>query len=197
MAKFNIRFLFGLILFGTAQSEWCSSVHDCHATNCRHVQHLGLVLQCENHLCICEPAIATTAATSACKFNHCYHGGSCHEASNHDGYTCSCLSGFTGSKCQYNHHCDNNPCKNNGVCHLRNNDPYYICTCPTNYTGPTCEKTTACISSPCVNGGACHVSTRHPYYYCRCATGFEGDHCQTVSPCHGVTCYNHGVCKTS
>ena len=66
----------------------------------------------------------------------CFNGGTCVDGIN--AFTCLCLTGFTGSYCQYDiNECDSKPCLNGGTCL----DGYgtYKCTCPHGYTGVNCQ----------------------------------------------------------
>lgn len=66
----------------------------------------------------------------------CLSGGSCTDGVN--SYHCSCLPGFTGSRCALEiNECQSNPCKNGGTCTDYVNS--YTCTCRPGFTGIHCE----------------------------------------------------------
>jgi hypothetical protein len=75
--------------------------------------------------------------------------GNCTDGVN--GYTCDCLVGFTGSKCETNiDDCHNKPCVH-GNCTDGVNG--YTCDCHIGFTGSKCETNIDdCHSKPCVHG---------------------------------------------
>ena len=55
-----------------------------------------------------------------------------------DSYNCSCIPGFYGPHCEYEHNeCAPRPCQNNGSCKDLVNG--YSCNCTSGYTGRNCE----------------------------------------------------------
>lgn len=67
----------------------------------------------------------------------CQNGGICREYGK-NGFTCQCITGFTGSNCQTNiDECQSQPCNNGGTCIDAIND--YDCTCSPGYSGKNCN----------------------------------------------------------
>jgi hypothetical protein len=66
------------------------------------------------------------------------------------GYTCQCLTGWTGVTCQTAVDiCSSSPCLNSGIC-SQISSTSYNCTCPTAWAGANCE----------TNVDECHVLTQ-------------------------------------
>lgn len=71
-----------------------------------------------------------------CKTNPCDNDNIC--ISEQNGYSCQCLSGYSGANCDIPpNFCKVNGCKNNAACvsHFAN----YSCICDSNCTGTFCE----------------------------------------------------------
>ena len=66
----------------------------------------------------------------------CQNGGSCVDGVNT--FSCLCLLGFTGDKCQTDmNECLSEPCKNGGTCSDYVNS--YTCKCQAGFDGVHCE----------------------------------------------------------
>ncbi|XP_007233291.3 protein crumbs homolog 1 [Astyanax mexicanus] len=64
----------------------------------------------------------------------CFNGGNCSETA----FTCDCLPGFTGHRCEQEvDECKSNPCLNGGYC--RNLVNRFHCVCELSYAGETCQ----------------------------------------------------------
>lgn len=134
-----------------------------------------------------------TAGTAGdpCDPNPCVNG-TC-DADGSD-YTCDCIDGYTGNRCQTNiDDCAAMPCLNGGMCLDR--VASYECDCSgTGYTGDTCEtQIQNCAQSPCDNGGVCtDVGSSRT---CDCTgTGAMGESCEVeIDECQPRPCA-HGIC---
>ncbi|XP_069622657.1 sushi, von Willebrand factor type A, EGF and pentraxin domain-containing protein 1 [Ranitomeya imitator] len=127
-----------------------------------------------------------------CVLNPCQNSGTCKQVGS--GYTCTCLKGYTGTKCEINiDDCKSMPCRNNGIC----NDGVgkFECRCPAGFRGSLCEENVnECTSSPCKNEGTCIDSINT--YHCRCANGFLGSNCEIeIDECLSQPCVHNGECK--
>ncbi|CAH3189885.1 unnamed protein product, partial [Porites lobata] len=72
-----------------------------------------------------------------CASHPCFNNGSCLDAVN--SYSCNCLEGFNGSRCEINiDDCVNHTCANGGSCMDGVNT--YTCNCPPGFTGMYCGK---------------------------------------------------------
>ncbi|KAI7800776.1 putative sushi [Triplophysa rosa] len=70
----------------------------------------------------------------------CQNGGHCINdcITGNPSFTCSCLAGFTGRRCQIEvDECSSYPCQNGGTCVDKINS--FICLCPVGFKGLTCE----------------------------------------------------------
>lgn len=113
-------------------------------------------------------------------------------------YTCECLDGYFGQKCELKQdQCSVKPCFNGGLCeHF--NETEITCTCPTGFNGAFCELIhDPCSQKNCQNGAQCNEIEGDAT--CDCLPGFEGDFCEqniqidfcASSPCiSGATCVN-------
>lgn len=86
-----------------------------------------------------------------CAGSPCHHGSTCSDHVN--GFSCSCLPGYTGSLCEVNYNeCGSGPCRNGGICADGVNA--YLCLCKSGFTGENCEVDfDDCNQAPCKNGG--------------------------------------------
>ena len=65
-------------------------------------------------------------------------------------FSCNCVAGFIGTRCQETDECYTDPCQNDGTCTDGVN--MYTCDCASGYTGNTCETDiNECDSNPCLN----------------------------------------------
>ncbi len=138
---------------------------------------------------------------NACISNPCLNNAVCQPSSN--GFTCSCLVGFTGTLCQTSTStttaCSSNPCFNGATCQPSGTSAY-VCFCPTGFTGTNCQtaqpvtdNTNVCSVNSCSNGGACFKNSLG-LQSCQCTTGFSGTSCQYQATCSGSPCQNGATC---
>ncbi|XP_071532640.1 uncharacterized protein eys [Panulirus ornatus] len=138
----------------------------------------------------------------ACISNPCAHGV-CVDQLNSSSYSCFCVDGYTGLRCQTNwDDCWSAPCRNGATC--VDLVAALTCICPPGYTGEFCEaEVNECQSDPCQNNGTCHDLLNH--YICTCPPGYSGVNCEVdVSVCntssaspwpsHNPRCFNGGQC---
>lgn len=149
--------------------------------------------------------------------SECYNGGTCTEIST-GSPTCTCRSGFTGSKCQ---NCEKLTCQNGGIC--TKIDGKDACKCPDGFEGAECQIESCqnycgshgtCMKSSngirckcdpgytglrcdrdacykhCQNGGTCRIGTKQPQ--CVCSPAFAGRRCE-IELCT-IHCKNNGTC---
>ncbi|XP_038077931.1 adhesion G protein-coupled receptor E1-like [Patiria miniata] len=157
-----------------------------------------------------------TITEAVCSPNPCFNGGSCNPTN--DGFTCTCVSGFTGRQCVTTviAACSSSPCRNGGTC-LQSDQDYtclclpgysgnrcqnyndaqdssdFICHCPQGTAGRNCD-IGPCNPSPCLNGATCALVQGG--VTCSCLTGYYGRFCQ-FSPCTNDPCMNGGTCIVS
>ncbi|XP_043916972.1 sushi, von Willebrand factor type A, EGF and pentraxin domain-containing protein 1 isoform X2 [Protopterus annectens] len=127
-----------------------------------------------------------------CFENPC-NNGTCQKQGTGIGYTCTCYSGFAGSKCEIDiDECSSGPCQNGAAC--IDDIGTFQCHCLPGYLGTLCEEDiNECESSPCLNEGICEDKINA--YHCRCKKGFTGSHCETeINECESSPCLNGGVC---
>lgn len=77
----------------------------------------------------------TCLSQNYCKFNKnpCLHGGTCNDVVNST-FSCSCLSGYTGSICQHNiDDCASVTCLNGGTCVDQVDS--FTCSCAEGFSG--------------------------------------------------------------
>ncbi|XP_070205243.1 fibropellin-1-like isoform X2 [Littorina saxatilis] len=133
--------------------------------------------------------------TNECASNPCQNGGSCSDGLGF--FTCACLSGFLGDRCERNNNdCDPNPCLNGGTC--TDNVNGFTCLCPPGFSGQRCEadNMNECSSNPCANGGFCNDNSG--FYTCTCVPGFTGTSCETIlNVCFNNPCVNGATCQES
>ncbi|XP_041862481.1 sushi, nidogen and EGF-like domain-containing protein 1 isoform X2 [Melanotaenia boesemani] len=125
----------------------------------------------------------------------CLNGGQCIDdcITGNPSFTCSCLAGFTGRRCQIDvDECASNPCQNGGTCKDQINS--FICECPPGYTGIHCETDIdECEDRPCFNNASCVQGTGS--FTCVCEPGYTGVLCETdINDCESQPCLNGGEC---
>ncbi|KAE8294410.1 Sushi, nidogen and EGF-like domain-containing protein 1 [Larimichthys crocea] len=125
----------------------------------------------------------------------CLNGGQCIDdcITGNPSFTCSCLAGFTGRRCQINvDECASYPCQNGGTCEDQINS--FICHCPPGYTGIQCETDIdECKDRPCLNNGSCVQGAGS--FTCVCELGYTGVLCETdINECESQPCLNGGEC---
>ncbi|VVC30456.1 Hypothetical protein CINCED_3A008316 [Cinara cedri] len=130
----------------------------------------------------------------ACLSSPCAHGV-CVDQLN-SSYTCYCIDGYTGVRCQTNwDECWSSPCLNGGLCLDGIAD--YNCSCPEGYAGHDCEiNVNECLSNPCQNNGTCMDFTNG--FTCQCPVGYTGTNCEIdLAVCNStgeIQCKNGGEC---
>lgn len=142
-------------------------------------------------------ALVITVHDSPCLSSPCQNGATCNEARSN--YTCGCLSGYTGPKCENVDYCLVNHCQHNGTCNSIDNG--YNCTCMYPHicndpqTNRNCTCTDWCYPNYCENGGTC--SNGPDGYTCKCPIWFFGKDCEKTDsylpigigcPCVAVIC---------
>uniref|UniRef100_A0A671W0Q0 Sushi, nidogen and EGF like domains 1 n=1 Tax=Sparus aurata TaxID=8175 RepID=A0A671W0Q0_SPAAU len=125
----------------------------------------------------------------------CLNGGQCIDdcITGNPSFTCSCLAGFTGRRCQINvDECASHPCQNGGTCEDQINS--FICHCPPGYTGSQCETDIdECKDRPCLNNASCVQGAGS--FTCVCEPGYTGVLCETdINECESQPCLNGGEC---
>nr|XP_012788698.1 unnamed protein product [Sorex araneus] len=133
----------------------------------------------------------------ACQAHPCQNNASCVDAKEKQegsNFTCVCLAGYTGERCQSKiDYCVLDPCRNGGTC--ISDLGGFSCQCPEGYLGAACEeKVEPCASGPCQNNGTCYPDGVH--FRCSCSAGFTGPACaQLVDFCALSPCA-HGTCRS-
>lgn len=111
----------------------------------------------------------------ACELRPCLNNATCitHPTNRYE-YSCSCLNGFVGDRCEINKDdCIDNKCPSAMICVDLIND--YACRCPPGLTGVNCSlDVDPCIKSPCLNGATCHTDLNTHAFTCTCAAGYTG-----------------------
>lgn len=125
----------------------------------------------------------------------CLNGGQCIDdcITGNPSFTCSCLAGFTGRRCQIDvDECASNPCQNGGTCKDGINS--FTCQCPPGYTGIQCETDIdECKDRPCLNSASCVQGSGS--FTCVCEPGYTGVLCETdINECESQPCLNGGEC---
>uniref|UniRef100_A0AAZ3QN63 Sushi, nidogen and EGF-like domains 1 n=1 Tax=Oncorhynchus tshawytscha TaxID=74940 RepID=A0AAZ3QN63_ONCTS len=125
----------------------------------------------------------------------CLNGGRCIDdcITGNPSFTCSCLAGFTGPRCQIDVEECSYPCQNGGTCSDQVNG--FICQCPPGFTGTVCQTgTTEPASMLCVQGVdnfTCVCGA-----LCELAEGATKSLCETdIDQCVSQPCLNGGDCR--
>ncbi|KAK2187865.1 hypothetical protein NP493_153g11059 [Ridgeia piscesae] len=112
-------------------------------------------------------------------------------------FSCKCVGGYTGTKCETDiDECLSNHCENGGTCSTPQLD-MFSCKCAAGYTGTKCgTDADKCSSSPCQNGATCSMPA-FDMYNCECLAGYTGTNCETdIDECLSNQCENGGTCTT-
>uniref|UniRef100_A0AAV2KYH3 Sushi, nidogen and EGF-like domain-containing protein 1 n=1 Tax=Knipowitschia caucasica TaxID=637954 RepID=A0AAV2KYH3_KNICA len=125
----------------------------------------------------------------------CLNGGQCIDdcITGNPSFTCSCLAGFTGRKCQIDvNECASSPCQNGGTCEDQINS--FVCQCPPGYTGVRCEfDIDECKDKPCFNNALCVQGLGN--FNCVCEPGYTGLLCENdIDDCESQPCLNGAQC---
>eukprot|EP01052_Picozoa_sp_SAG31_P001136 SAG31_NODE_37_length_31616_cov_38.688359_10_plen_1872_part_00 len=180
--------LIGWTNLNSTLSHTCIDVDECESAPCMHQS------VCEESGCVsghvCAPSIALSS------------------------FSCRCLPGYAGDRCEIDvDECVSNPCMNGGECvesatGNQSNPDEYSCNCLGGFSGNQCDvDNDECESNPCTNGGSCsdsndevHVVAAvlaiHRYgYHCACIDGFSSTNCDdNVDDCSSNPCLNDGIC---
>ncbi|CAF3775770.1 unnamed protein product [Adineta steineri] len=110
----------------------------------------------------------------------CLNSATCHtNASALLGYVCACVTGYSGTNCEYDvPSCSN--CLNGGKCNSTANET--TCTCPTGKLGGHCQyEVDICANITCQNYGVC--SSSYGNWSCECINPdfYSGTYCQIKS----------------
>uniref|UniRef100_A0A9J8A474 Sushi, nidogen and EGF-like domains 1 n=2 Tax=Cyprinus carpio TaxID=7962 RepID=A0A9J8A474_CYPCA len=136
------------------------------------------------------------SASVCANLRPCQNGGCCIDdcITGNPSFTCSCLAGFTGRRCQIEvDECSSYPCQNGGTCVDKIN--HFICLCPVGFIGTTCETDIdECQETPCLNGAQCIQGVGN--FTCVCQAGYTGFLCESdINECASTPCLNGGVCE--
>uniref|UniRef100_A0A8C2B612 Sushi, nidogen and EGF-like domains 1 n=1 Tax=Cyprinus carpio TaxID=7962 RepID=A0A8C2B612_CYPCA len=136
------------------------------------------------------------SASVCANLRPCQNGGCCIDdcITGNPSFTCSCLAGFTGRRCQIEvDECSSYPCQNGGTCVDKIN--HFICLCPVGFIGTTCETDIdECQEPPCLNGAQCIQGVGN--FTCVCQAGYTGFLCESdINECASTPCLNGGVCE--
>ncbi|KAI5637366.1 EGF-like domain-containing protein [Phthorimaea operculella] len=151
------------------KAERCAQQPCLHARTC-HDRPLGFHCDCEagwsGARCdVPVPALGALASalppTDPCAARPCLNGGSCHEATNAEGFVCECRLGFVGALCDKPVDCRAMGCPQHQECMEQNGA--WRCSVAVDES--------ACASSPC-NNGTCLVLDKG-LFKCNCPTGYN------------------------
>ncbi|CAG00748.1 unnamed protein product, partial [Tetraodon nigroviridis] len=113
-----------------------------------------------------------------CSPNPCQNGALCRPRG--DGYSCFCVPGFQGPRCQIDvNECASQPCRSGATC--LDGRGRFSCLCPPGLTGATCEtQIDECQSQPCLDGDRCRDDPDG--FTCICLSGSQGHRAMLLSP---------------
>jgi len=113
----------------------------------------------------------------------CLNHGTCFSSSTSIyGYNCSCLTGFNGLQCQYDHRiCASTTCWNNGQL-TQCNQTNFQCLCQSGWTGQYCQtKIDYCQNILCENNAVCRSTFQNWTCLCLDNNYYSGQYCQIDS----------------
>ncbi|XP_069930772.1 protein delta homolog 2 isoform X6 [Oryctolagus cuniculus] len=111
----------------------------------------------------------------------CRNGGQCQDDRGFAlNFTCRCLAGFVGARCELNvDDCLMRPCANGATCLDGINR--FSCLCPEGFAGRFCTiNLDDCASHPCQRGARCRDRVHD--FDCLCPSGYGGKTCELVLP---------------
>ena len=111
----------------------------------------------------------------------CRNGGQCQDDQGFAlNFTCHCLAGFVGARCEVNvDDCLMRPCANGATCLDGINR--FSCLCPEGFAGRFCTiNLDDCASRPCQRGARCRDRVHD--FDCLCPSGYGGKTCELVLP---------------
>ncbi|XP_075410207.1 protein delta homolog 2 isoform X1 [Tenrec ecaudatus] len=114
----------------------------------------------------------------------CRNGGQCQDNQGFAlNFTCRCLAGFVGARCEVNvDDCLMRPCANGATCLDGINR--FSCLCPEGFAGRFCTiNLDDCASRPCQRGARCRDRVHD--FDCLCPSGYGGKTCELVLPVPG------------
>ncbi|XP_034504097.1 protein delta homolog 2 isoform X1 [Ailuropoda melanoleuca] len=111
----------------------------------------------------------------------CRNGGQCQDDQGFAlNFTCRCLAGFVGARCEVNvDDCLMRPCANGATCLDGINR--FSCLCPEGFSGRFCTiNLDDCASRPCQRGARCRDRVHD--FDCLCPSGYGGKTCELILP---------------
>uniref|UniRef100_A0A5F9DHB2 Protein delta homolog 2 n=1 Tax=Oryctolagus cuniculus TaxID=9986 RepID=A0A5F9DHB2_RABIT len=130
--------------------------------------------------CACPPVIHVLSRPSL-PSSPCRNGGQCQDDRGFAlNFTCRCLAGFVGARCELNvDDCLMRPCANGATCLDGINR--FSCLCPEGFAGRFCTiNLDDCASHPCQRGARCRDRVHD--FDCLCPSGYGGKTCELVLP---------------
>ncbi|XP_075425526.1 delta and Notch-like epidermal growth factor-related receptor [Ascaphus truei] len=153
----------------------------------------------DTYFCHCEAAYMGSYCEefNACHGYPCQNNATCSDVpQRHSGKnaTCTCLTGYTGQRCQsVVDHCSPQPCGNGATCESSLSG--FSCQCPEGFLGSLCEeKVDPCSPTPCLNNGSCYPAGLS--YACSCSPGFTGPACAKLVDFCALSPCAHGICRS-
>uniref|UniRef100_A0A3Q3WB67 Uncharacterized protein n=1 Tax=Mola mola TaxID=94237 RepID=A0A3Q3WB67_MOLML len=138
----------------------------------------------------CAPRGGLPSMVGWCSPNPCQNRAICRIRG--DGYSCFCVPGFQGARCQIDvNECASQPCRNGASC--VDGVGRFSCLCPPGFTGHQCEvDMDECQGQPCQNGALCIDGVNDAGKI----RAFTGRRCETpLPPCHSEPCFNSAICR--